>query len=557
MVDANADRSVRADLAGVTPAVTRVVVGVGVSEELVAGRRALSGGDDRPCKENFPHAEHAFAAEVAVLAVKLATQDVFLVGHPVVIPFVQGVGVVAADVLDGVDLESSKLELAHVPVERSGSISSREDVLGHEESPGDVLPVGALAEASDLHQEKAVVLHEAAHTTEVRVNKVSEADVLCHLDGRDLVKLAVAGDVTVVHAQDLSLDVLFCVALVAPFLSLNGEGDTGAGGAEVANSMAGQSAPAASDVQELFSLLQLKLLADEVHLVGLGLFERLVEALEDARGVHHGRAHERMEERVATVVVLCDFFGGGFNVLLRRVAVSVSTLPRQKLLNEPPELRGRDFVVDKLVAVELEDFPAVAALAFGVERNVAVDVELHESSHGDAAVVVRGAGGFIVEDDVLRGLDASVAGVVDSPADEQDGKPHEKRHDAGEQVQVLVDVSVGKALWGVGEEVVDVIQSPSRGGGTEQSHSTDQEDQDGRRVRGLGGHVPSEDDFFHLGDGVAEKVQQTLFKKKKKKNNFVDSRLCVCLVLSTVVALVRRPRSGERILLHRGVTPRC
>ena len=66
------------------------------------------------------------------------------VAHPVVVPTVERVRVVTADRLNRVDLEASDLQLLHVPVEGGGGVGTGEDVLGHEETPRDVLPVRAL-----------------------------------------------------------------------------------------------------------------------------------------------------------------------------------------------------------------------------------------------------------------------------------------------------------------------------------------------------------------------------------------------------------------------------
>ena len=64
--------------------------------------------------------------------------------------------------LDALDLESGHLELLDVPEERGGGVGAGEDVARHEEAPLRVLPVGALAQAGDLHVEEAVVLEHVA-----------------------------------------------------------------------------------------------------------------------------------------------------------------------------------------------------------------------------------------------------------------------------------------------------------------------------------------------------------------------------------------------------------
>ena len=133
---------------GVYPSVTRVLVLIRVSKQLVARSSALTSSNHRPttsnayrsqhqsfdsaiqkekklsegnspCKEKFPHSEEALATEIAVFAIKLAVQNLFFVRHPVIVPFVEGVGVVTTDVFDGVNFETGEFKLSHIPVERS------------------------------------------------------------------------------------------------------------------------------------------------------------------------------------------------------------------------------------------------------------------------------------------------------------------------------------------------------------------------------------------------------------------------------------------------------
>merc|ERR1740117_2080462 len=81
---------------------------------------------------------------------------------PSVSPRLERVRVVAADGLDTLDLEAGHLELLDVPEERRRRVGAGEDVPRHEEAPLGVLPVGALAQARDLHVEEAVVLEHVA-----------------------------------------------------------------------------------------------------------------------------------------------------------------------------------------------------------------------------------------------------------------------------------------------------------------------------------------------------------------------------------------------------------
>ena len=81
-----------------------------------------------------------------------------LVLHPVLVPLVEGEGIVDTNILDALDLHASLLELVDVPVQGSGGVSAGENVLSHENAPGYVLPVGSFPKSSDLHVEGAVIL---------------------------------------------------------------------------------------------------------------------------------------------------------------------------------------------------------------------------------------------------------------------------------------------------------------------------------------------------------------------------------------------------------------
>mmetsp|Transcript_76490 Transcript_76490/g.203201 ORF Transcript_76490/g.203201 Transcript_76490/m.203201 type:complete len:310 (+) Transcript_76490:180-1109(+) len=142
--------------------VARERVGVLVRDDLVTRGRALPGGDHRPREEDLPQAvERALGGDVELGHVELRILlelGLCAVRHPVVVPRLERVRVVAADSLDRVHLEAGHLELLDVPVERRRRVGAREDVARHEEAPLRVLPVGALAQARDLHVEEAVVV---------------------------------------------------------------------------------------------------------------------------------------------------------------------------------------------------------------------------------------------------------------------------------------------------------------------------------------------------------------------------------------------------------------
>ena len=82
--------------------------------------------DGRPCEEEDPD---------AVPALAVCGDDLVLVRDPVFIPSVNGGGVVHAKNIDAFDLEAGLLTLVNYPRDRAGSISAREDVFVHEETP--------------------------------------------------------------------------------------------------------------------------------------------------------------------------------------------------------------------------------------------------------------------------------------------------------------------------------------------------------------------------------------------------------------------------------------
>ena len=83
-----------------------------------------------------------------------------------------------------------------------------------------------LAETGDLHEEHAVVRENVLNLVEIDL-EVGNADMLGHLDGRNLVKLVLLVDVAVVLATDLHhvFELFHPVLLIAPLGALDGKRD--------------------------------------------------------------------------------------------------------------------------------------------------------------------------------------------------------------------------------------------------------------------------------------------------------------------------------------------
>lgn len=357
------------------PDVTGEGVRVLVHNDLVAGGGAETGGDGGPRKEELPET-------VKVIAVLVG--HLLAVGEPVEVPAMEGVGVVTTDGLDGVNFHASELALLDVPVEGSGGVSAGEDVLGHEETPVDVFPVGALTETGDLHQELTVFLEAVADLLEVDL-EVGEADVFSHLDGRDSIKALIfilIRDITVIAHKHLGLllgEAFGFVLVAAPLTAFDGERDGSSFSSVLASSMAGESSPSTADVEELLSLLDVQLVTDHIHLVVLCLLESFVQVLENGGRVDHAGAKEGCEEIVTAIVMLGDFLFGGLLVFEGGRGLGEELLV-QELNKDPGETEVAEFVT-----VLLEEFKEVA-----LELDLAVAEGLPQDTDGDLVALPRG-----------------------------------------------------------------------------------------------------------------------------------------------------------------------
>ena len=173
-----------------------VVINVLVGHNLVTRGVALTRDDGAPGKENLPDLVEADAVLHRHLFLHLGS-------HPVVVPVLDGVRVVHANGLDGLDFESCGLQLSDVEGERKGCICTGEDVGIHEETPQEILPVERTSQAGNLQVEHTIVLQHAVHLFQ-EIGESADTDVFGHLEAGDFVVFHI-WNFTVVLADEFGL----------------------------------------------------------------------------------------------------------------------------------------------------------------------------------------------------------------------------------------------------------------------------------------------------------------------------------------------------------------
>jgi hypothetical protein len=243
---------------------------------------------------------------LAILGLNLVT-----VAHPVAVPLPESRRVMNTNGVNTLDLEAAALQLVNDPAKRSGSISTREDVFVHEQTPDKILVLPRLSQTSDLKEEDTVILKHVVNLGN-ESGEVTHTNVLSHLKTGDLVVAAFRnGNVTVIHAENLGLrlgDANLAHGAVAPGSLVATKSDTGNLSAIVLAGKSGESAPAAANIQHSLVLLELNLLADNSQLVVLELLEGLlrVDVRDDTRGVDHARTEEPAVEVITSVIVVSN-----------------------------------------------------------------------------------------------------------------------------------------------------------------------------------------------------------------------------------------------------------
>lgn len=247
----------------------------------------------------------------AVPADPVLGDNLLLVADPVAVPPPQSGRVVDADCVDALDFETGAFKLVDDPAQRRGGVGTGEDVLVHEETPGQILKLPGLAETGDLEEKDTVVVEHVVDLT-CEAAEVTDTDVFGHFQAGDFVVAALGdGDVAVVHAENSGLvlgDASLAEAIVTPGSLVAAESDTSDVSTVLDRGKLGQGAPATANVEHPLALLDVNLLADNGQLVVLELLERLllVDVGNDARSVNHTRAEEPAVEVVTAVVVVTD-----------------------------------------------------------------------------------------------------------------------------------------------------------------------------------------------------------------------------------------------------------
>lgn len=213
--------------------------------------------------------------------------------------------------VDLLDLEAGTLKLVDEEAQGSRSVSTRENVLVHEQAPDEILVLPRLAQTSDLEEEDTIVVHHVVDLLQER-REVTDTDVFCHFETSDLLVATLGdGNVAVVHAQNLALllgNAHLAHRVVAPGGLVATKSDTSSLGSVVDTSKAGEGTPATANIQKRLALLQTNLFAHDSQLVVLELLEAflLVDVGDDARGVNHAGTQEPGVKVIAAVVVVAN-----------------------------------------------------------------------------------------------------------------------------------------------------------------------------------------------------------------------------------------------------------
>jgi hypothetical protein len=389
--------------------------------DLEASGRTLARDNGGGGKEVLPDAEPS----LAVLGLDLLT-----VGEPVTVPPPESSGVVNTDGVNVLDLKTGALELVDNPSKRSGSVSTREDVLVHEKTPSQVLVLPSLTETSVLEEENTIVVKHVMNLLQ-EAGEMADTNVLRHLKTGDLLVTTDGnGNITVIHAENLTLllgNTGLAHTAVTPSGLVTAESDTSNVGAILLTGEAGKSTPATANVEHGIALVETDLLTDHSKLVVLELLKSLlaVDVGDDTRSVDHTRTKEPAVEVITTVVVVTDL------LLILRTSVH-DNLGNHAKEEELDESNG-----------ETEAGPVMTVLhgleAVTLEVDIAVKVHLVEGLHGDLVVAtVLDTVGLLLEVEVE--LDTTVRKadlVVLARADGRDNKPpngeHRKIDDEGEE----------------------------------------------------------------------------------------------------------------------------
>ena len=232
--------------------------------------RSLTRYHGAPGKEKLVKA----VCELAVLLL-----DLLLVLDDVVVPSLDSVCVVHALVAHRLDLETSPLELARIPVHGAGRISTREDVLTHEVAPDQIFKLPLSAESGNLQHEQTVRLQETLDLSKECLI-VTDADMLAHLEAGDLVELSpnFIREFSVVKEidVDLVLEALLRYSFLPIFKLTRGYCHSGALHVEVLCHVDDPGGPAAAEIDQAVTVFHVEQLADDAALAVLSSLQVIV-----------------------------------------------------------------------------------------------------------------------------------------------------------------------------------------------------------------------------------------------------------------------------------------
>lgn len=306
--------------------------------------------------------------------------------------------------VNALDLKAGALESVDEESKRSRGVSTREDILVHEKTPCEILILPALAKTGDLEEEDTLIIQHAVNLLEESL-EVTNTNVLGHLETSNLLVATIRDrDIAIVHAENLALllgNTSLAHGAVAPGSLVAAESDTSNLGAKVDAGEASEGAPAAANVKEGLTLLEIDLLAHNRKLVVLELLEGLLlgDVRDDTRSVDHARTEEPAVEVITAVVVVTD--------LLLILGAGVHDDLRNHASQEEPDQAKSEAEARPVVAV-LENLEAVA-----IEIDVAIEVHLEEGPHGDLILAkVFGLIGRILESQVVLDRAAGESGLL-------------------------------------------------------------------------------------------------------------------------------------------------
>ena len=294
--------------------------------DLEASSTALAGDDGGVGKEELPDTEPS----LAVLGL-----DLVLVGHPVAVPSPEGSRVVNTDSINVLDLETGTLKLIDNPAKRSRSVSAREDVLVHEETPSEILVLPSLADTGVLEEEDTIIVKHVVNLLK-EAREVTNTNVLRHFETGDLLVTTLGdGDITVVLANNLALllrNASLAHAAVAPSGLVAAESNTSNPGTILLTGEASKSTPTTANVEHGVALGKTDLLTDNGKLVVLEFLKRLlaVDVGDDTRSVNHAGTKEPAVEIITTVVVVTNLLLVWQTLVDFQFVVRVNTYPENE-----------------------------------------------------------------------------------------------------------------------------------------------------------------------------------------------------------------------------------